>query len=209
MIKKIRIFLALGLVVVGSLILVPLQIVSMKTGWWPETFILKIWHRLIIRALGLRIHVKGTLSSQRPLLVAANHISWTDIMVLGSMVDVKFIARADMARLAVDRHAVEAAAHRLHRARAQAFFGRPGERDRQPDGQGRRHGVVCRGLHRRRQHGPAVQEHAVRRRLDGDFGRGGGTRSSSSRWRSSIRACMACRSAAGTGRLPPGSATRI
>jgi 1-acyl-sn-glycerol-3-phosphate acyltransferase len=97
MIRKIRIFLALGLVVVGSLILVPLQIVSMKTGWWPETFILKIWHRVIVRALGLRIHVKGTLSSQRPLLIAANHISWTDIMVLGSMVDVKFIARSDVA----------------------------------------------------------------------------------------------------------------
>jgi len=96
MIKKIRIFLALGLVVVSSLILVPLQILSMKTGIWPETFILKIWHRLIVRALGMHIHVKGTLSNQRPLLVASNHISWTDIMVLGSMVDVKFIARADM-----------------------------------------------------------------------------------------------------------------
>jgi len=96
MIKKIRIFLALGLVVVSSLILVPLQILSMKTGIWPETFILKIWHRIIVRALGMRIHVKGTLSNQRPLLVASNHISWTDIMVLGSMVDVKFIARADM-----------------------------------------------------------------------------------------------------------------
>jgi len=96
MIKKIRIFLALGLVVVSSLILVPLQILSMKTGIWPETFILKIWHRIIVRALGMRIHVKGKLSSQRPLLVASNHISWTDIMVLGSMVDVKFIARADM-----------------------------------------------------------------------------------------------------------------
>jgi 1-acyl-sn-glycerol-3-phosphate acyltransferase len=97
MIGKIRIFLALGLAAVGSLILVPLQILSMKTGLWPETFILKIWHRTIARALGLRIHVKGTLSSQRPLLVAANHVSWTDIMVLGSMADVTFIAKADMA----------------------------------------------------------------------------------------------------------------
>ncbi|TIN34488.1 MAG: 1-acyl-sn-glycerol-3-phosphate acyltransferase [Mesorhizobium sp.] len=97
MIGKIRIFLALGLVVAGSLILVPLQILSMKTGLWRETFILKIWHRLIIRALGMRIHVKGTLSNRRPLLVASNHVSWTDIMVLGSMADVTFIARADMA----------------------------------------------------------------------------------------------------------------
>ncbi|WP_421914600.1 lysophospholipid acyltransferase family protein [Mesorhizobium sp.] len=96
MIKKIRIFLALALVVASSLVLVPLQVLSMKTGLWPETFILKIWHRMILRALGMRVHVKGTLSSQRPLLVASNHISWTDIMVLGSFADVKFIARADM-----------------------------------------------------------------------------------------------------------------
>ena len=96
MIKKLRIFLALGLVVVSSLVLVPLQILSMKTGLWPETVILKIWHGMILKALGMRIHVKGALAKQRPLLIAANHISWTDIMVLGSFADVKFIARADM-----------------------------------------------------------------------------------------------------------------
>jgi len=96
MIKKLRIFLALGLVVISSLVLVPLQILSMKTGLWPETVILKIWHGMILRALGMRVHVKGALAKQRPLLIAANHISWTDIMVLGSFADVKFIARADM-----------------------------------------------------------------------------------------------------------------
>lgn len=96
MIKKLRIFLALFYVVVCSLVLVPLQILSMKTGLWPETFILKIWHSMILQALGMRVHVKGALARDRPLLVAANHISWTDIMVLGSFVDVKFIARADM-----------------------------------------------------------------------------------------------------------------
>jgi 1-acyl-sn-glycerol-3-phosphate acyltransferase len=96
MTKKLRIFLALGYVVVCSLVLVPLQMLSMKTGLWPETFILKIWHRMVLRALGFRVHVKGALTEQRPLLVAANHISWTDIMALGSFADVKFIARADM-----------------------------------------------------------------------------------------------------------------
>ncbi|AZO09910.1 MULTISPECIES: lysophospholipid acyltransferase family protein [unclassified Mesorhizobium] len=96
MTKKLRIFLALGYVALGSLVLVPLQILSMKTGLWPETVILKIWHRMILRALGIRVHVKGALAAQRPLLIVANHVSWTDIMVLGSFVDVKFIARADM-----------------------------------------------------------------------------------------------------------------
>ncbi|TIQ31108.1 MAG: 1-acyl-sn-glycerol-3-phosphate acyltransferase [Mesorhizobium sp.] len=96
MIKKLRIFLAFALVVAGTLVLVPLQLLAMKTRLWPETVVLKIWHAMILKALGMRVHVKGALAKQRPLLVAANHISWTDIMVLGSFVDVKFIARADM-----------------------------------------------------------------------------------------------------------------
>ncbi|CDX22942.1 conserved exported hypothetical protein [Mesorhizobium sp. ORS 3324] len=96
MIKKLRLFLALGIVVAGSLVMVPLQLLSMKTRLWPETVVLKIWHNMVLKALGMRVHVKGALSRERPLLVAANHISWTDIMVLGSLVDVKFIARADM-----------------------------------------------------------------------------------------------------------------
>ena len=35
--------------------------------------------------------------TDRPLLIASNHISWTDIMVIGSLADVSFIARSDVA----------------------------------------------------------------------------------------------------------------
>jgi 1-acyl-sn-glycerol-3-phosphate acyltransferase len=98
MVARIRIVLALGFVAASTLLLVPLQLVSMKTGLWREAVVLRWWHRSIVKALGFRIHATGTLSQKRPLLVAANHVSWTDIMVLGSLVDVKFIARADMAK---------------------------------------------------------------------------------------------------------------
>ncbi|KQZ93995.1 glycerol acyltransferase [Mesorhizobium sp. Root157] len=93
---KIRTFLALVFVAASTLLLVPLQLVSMKTGLWRETVILRLWHKAILRALGLRVHATGTLSNERPLLVAANHVSWTDIAVLGSLADVRFIAKADM-----------------------------------------------------------------------------------------------------------------
>ncbi len=96
MIAKLRIVLALALAATGTLVLVPLQLVSMKTGLWRETVVLKIWHRVILRALGMRVHVAGKLASQRPLLIAANHVSWTDIPVLGAIADVRFIAKADM-----------------------------------------------------------------------------------------------------------------
>jgi 1-acyl-sn-glycerol-3-phosphate acyltransferase len=37
------------------------------------------------------------MATQRPLLIASNHISWTDILVIGSMTEGSFIARGDMA----------------------------------------------------------------------------------------------------------------
>ncbi|OQM74829.1 lysophospholipid acyltransferase family protein [Manganibacter manganicus] len=96
MIGKLRSILALVMIALSTLVLAPLQFFAMKTGLWPETAILKLWHRCMVRALGIRVHSIGRLSAKRPLLVASNHISWTDIMVLGSLADVRFIARADM-----------------------------------------------------------------------------------------------------------------
>lgn len=92
----IRAFLALGFVAASTGVLVPLQLLSMKTGLWRETVILRLWHKAVLKGLGIRVHASGTLSGDRPLLIAANHVSWTDIAVLGSLVDVRFIAKADM-----------------------------------------------------------------------------------------------------------------
>ena len=39
----------------------------------------------------------GTLAAMRPLLIASNHVSWTDISVLGSMVDASFVAKSEVA----------------------------------------------------------------------------------------------------------------
>jgi 1-acyl-sn-glycerol-3-phosphate acyltransferase len=96
MIVKIRIFVAVAFIAISTLALAPLQIIAMKTGLWRETVILKWWHRAMLKGLGIRVHAVGTLSDKRPLLVASNHISWTDIMVLGSLVDVKFIAKSEL-----------------------------------------------------------------------------------------------------------------
>ncbi|CAN7643255.1 lysophospholipid acyltransferase family protein [Aminobacter sp. LjRoot7] len=96
MIGKIRTGLALFWMVAASLVLVPLQVISMKTGLWPETVILKIWHRAMLKALGMRVHVVGEMVKTRPLMIASNHISWTDIMAMGSRFDVTFIAKSEL-----------------------------------------------------------------------------------------------------------------
>ncbi len=96
MIARIGAFFALAFIVVATMVLAPLQALALRTGWWRETLILKLWHRALLKGLGIRIRATGTLSEQRPLLVASNHLSWTDILVLGSLVDVNFVAKSEL-----------------------------------------------------------------------------------------------------------------
>ncbi len=47
--------------------------------------------------LGIRIRVHGKLETRRPLMLASNHVSWKDIMVLGAVADVAYIAKSEVA----------------------------------------------------------------------------------------------------------------
>jgi 1-acyl-sn-glycerol-3-phosphate acyltransferase len=52
------------------------------------------WYRRLTALLGLQIHTRGTLA-RRSLLVA-NHISWMDIPVIGSLDRVSFLSKAEV-----------------------------------------------------------------------------------------------------------------
>jgi 1-acyl-sn-glycerol-3-phosphate acyltransferase len=78
-------------------VLFPLQWVLLKRDsrhagllpWW--------WQRIAARLLGLRVAVVGVPATERPLLIAANHVSWLDIVVLGSLMPLSFVAKAEVA----------------------------------------------------------------------------------------------------------------
>jgi len=53
-------------------------------------------HRGVCRALGLTIDVHGQQAGKKGVLFVANHISWADIPVLGSMVMGTFVAKAEV-----------------------------------------------------------------------------------------------------------------
>ena len=56
-----------------------------------------LFHRYVCRVLGLRrILVNGPLP-QGPMLVVANHVSWLDIVVLGAVMPVAFVAKSEVA----------------------------------------------------------------------------------------------------------------
>jgi lyso-ornithine lipid O-acyltransferase len=79
-----------------TLPLLPVQYVSMKLERFVHKSLPRFWHRIIAKLLGLRVQVIGELSAERPLLIAANHSSWADIVVLSTVAEVSFIAKSEV-----------------------------------------------------------------------------------------------------------------
>lgn len=96
MIAWIRIGLVLVSIVLLTLLLLPVQLLSNRFGWRLSWYLPRWWHRIARRLLGLRIHVHGSIEEHRPLLIAANHSSWKDIIVLAAVADVVFIAKSEV-----------------------------------------------------------------------------------------------------------------
>ena len=96
MIAKIRNGLILLFVAAVTTVVAISQVVLLKTGWGNPSVVPRLWHKSILWAVGFRVRVVGKMSSERPLLIAANHVSWTDIAVIGSLGELSFIAKAQM-----------------------------------------------------------------------------------------------------------------
>jgi 1-acyl-sn-glycerol-3-phosphate acyltransferase len=78
--------------------LMPVQLVGLALrSRWTSTLPV-FYHRWCCRILGFRIRVIGTPTGERPVLYAANHISYTDVTVLGSIIPGSFIAKSEVAR---------------------------------------------------------------------------------------------------------------
>ena len=103
----------------------PIQGAGLAFGCrWVKTLPV-FYHRGCCRILGFRVHLIGKPTVERPALFAANHVSYTDITILGSLIPGSFIAKAEVARwpffgwlaklqrtIFVDRKISSAAVHR-------------------------------------------------------------------------------------------------
>lgn len=96
MIAWIRIVLAVGLVVLISIVLFPIHLLFLwlKHPW--RNRLPRYWHKIALWAIGVRVHVHGERELRRPLMVAANHSSWLDILVLASVIDATFVAKSEV-----------------------------------------------------------------------------------------------------------------
>ncbi len=108
-----------------TLVLAPVQAFALRFS--PRlSLTLPLWyHHQCCRLLGIHVVCRGRMSRQRPTLFVSNHVSYLDIIVLGSLIPGSFIAKAEikswplfgwLARLQrcvfVERRAVRTATHR-------------------------------------------------------------------------------------------------
>lgn len=79
------------------IIFVPIQFIWSRLrapGW---NLIPRWFHMVGSTFLGLKITVLGKPVQGRPTLIVSNHISWTDIIAIGSVADVTFVAKQEVA----------------------------------------------------------------------------------------------------------------
>ncbi|MGV2127233.1 lysophospholipid acyltransferase family protein [Agrobacterium vitis] len=96
MIITIRTVFMLALLVAVTLIMLPLQLLGLAFDLKIRRLLPRYWHRIACLVLGIRVRVHGLPERQRPLMLAVNHCSWTDILVLSSIADVVFIAKMEV-----------------------------------------------------------------------------------------------------------------
>jgi len=77
------------------LLLVPLIIAC--TIWRPAPYgLVTRFYRVTLWLLGVKIKVRGELSSAQPTLFVANHVSYLDILALGSVLPGRFVSKAEV-----------------------------------------------------------------------------------------------------------------
>ena len=59
-------------------------------------FLPLIFHKFLLKILGIRLSIKGRPSERKPLILIGNHCSYLDIIILGSVLPVCFVAKSEI-----------------------------------------------------------------------------------------------------------------
>lgn len=95
MIRFVAVLLSL---MVLTLLLAPFQLIALAFGLrWQES-IPHLFHRVLCALIGVRIHEIGRRTSDRPVLILSNHVSWLDIIIIGARAPVVFVAKSEVAK---------------------------------------------------------------------------------------------------------------
>ncbi len=93
----LRVYLKITAMLLVSLVLMPPQWLVMRLTRGPAAFVLpRLWFGLLRRVLGIRVEIVGTPSDAGGTLFVGNHVSHFDIVLLGSLLRTRFIAKDEM-----------------------------------------------------------------------------------------------------------------
>lgn len=79
-----------------TLPLMPLQ--QLFVWFWPRMARVfpMYYHRIVLRILGVRVAIEGEALKAGPAILAANHVSWLDIVIMSAVAPASFIAKRDV-----------------------------------------------------------------------------------------------------------------
>lgn len=98
MIRTLRLIFSLSGIILLTLGLAPVQIIALKFNIRPLARYLPVYyHRALLRLIGVKVHVHGAFNPNVPTLLVSNHVSWIDIVAIGSMAPLAFIAKSEIA----------------------------------------------------------------------------------------------------------------
>jgi lyso-ornithine lipid O-acyltransferase len=80
-----------------TLVLIPLQWISVALKLPSRRSIPVLYHRMLCVLIGIRIREVGERVREHPLLVVANHCSWLDVPVITAAAPVVFVAKREVA----------------------------------------------------------------------------------------------------------------
>ena len=78
-------------------LLIALQWALTKFGLPGWSFIASNYYRVLCALLRIRVRVNGAPMHDHAVLYVSNHVSWTDIVVIGSLAPVAFVAKREVA----------------------------------------------------------------------------------------------------------------
>jgi len=96
---SLRAGVKIAMILLASLLLMPVQWILMRFTRGRAAFVLpRFWFGCLRRALGIRVEVVGTPRDGGGTVFVGNHVSHFDIVLLGSLLRARFIAKDDMER---------------------------------------------------------------------------------------------------------------
>lgn len=77
-------------------VMAPVQYLMIKVGGAKAQMLPRLYHRIMVKLIGLDIEIIGTPATDHPTLFVSNHISWLDIPVIGASLPTSFIAKREV-----------------------------------------------------------------------------------------------------------------